>query len=71
MLQLLPKCLYERKSKWQPLTWHYGVQWLLADNSRYNTLREQARNYAVKHFSNAAVVPQYLAVYDAAIKAQS
>lgn len=44
---------------------------MLADSSRYNTLREHARNYAVKHFSNAAVAPQYLAVYEAAIKAQS
>ena len=48
-----------------------GIQWVLADGGRYNNLCEQARAYAVKHFSNAVVAPQYKAVYDAAINAQS
>jgi glycosyltransferase involved in cell wall biosynthesis len=48
-----------------------GIQWVLADSDRYNTLSQQARAFAVKHFSNAVVAEQYRAVYDAAIKAQN
>lgn len=49
----------------------HGIRWVLADCDRYNTLSQQARAFAVKHFSNAVVAEQYRAVYDAAIKAQN
>lgn len=48
-----------------------GIQWVLADSDRHNTLSQQARAYAVKHFANAVVAEQYKAVYEAAINAQS
>jgi len=48
-----------------------GIQWVLADSDRYNTLCQQARAFAVKQFANAIVAPQYKAVYESAIKAQS
>jgi len=49
----------------------YGIQWVLSDSDRYRSLSQQARAYAVAHFSNTVVADQYQAVYAAAIKAQS
>lgn len=48
-----------------------GIRWVLADSDRYHSLSQQARAYAVEHFSNAAVADQYKAVYAAAINAQT
>lgn len=47
-----------------------GIQWVLAESDRHNTLAQQARAYAVQHFSNAVVADQYKAVYTAALNVQ-
>jgi glycosyltransferase involved in cell wall biosynthesis len=44
-----------------------GIEWVLADSSRQKKLSRNARVMAVERFSEALVVPQYLAVYEKAI----
>lgn len=48
-----------------------GIEWVLADSSRYDDLSRNARAQAVERFSEAVVVPQYLAVYEKAISEQT
>jgi glycosyltransferase involved in cell wall biosynthesis len=47
-----------------------GIQWVIADRSFQQKLRQQSRAYAVNHFSNASVASKYKAVYENAAKAQ-
>lgn len=48
----------------------HGIQWVISESTSDSSLQQQARAYAEKNFSNSAVVPQYKAVYDAAINAR-
>lgn len=41
----------------------HGIQWVLADSQRYNTLSQQARDRAETRFAAPVVAAQYLAVY--------
>jgi glycosyltransferase involved in cell wall biosynthesis len=47
-----------------------GIQWVIADRSLQQKLRQQSRAYAVEHFSNTTVAAKYKAVYENAVKAQ-
>lgn len=47
-----------------------GIQWVLADSSRYIELSSNAREAAVTRFSENVVIPQYLAVYERALAEQ-
>ena len=47
-----------------------GIEWVLADYSRQEELSRNARDMAVERFSDAVVVPQYLAIYEKAIAEQ-
>jgi len=46
-----------------------GIEWVLADSTRLAELSHNARVEAVARFSEAAIVPQYIAVYNKAIEA--
>lgn len=48
-----------------------GIEWVLADSRRLGVLSRNARTQAVERFSEAVVVPQYLAVYEKAIAEQA
>ena len=48
-----------------------GIEWVLADYSRQEELSRNARDMAVERFSDAVVVPQYLAIYEKAIAEQA
>jgi glycosyltransferase involved in cell wall biosynthesis len=43
-----------------------GIEWVLADSSRYGVLSKNARAYSVDHFSEAVVVSRYLELYEEA-----
>lgn len=47
-----------------------GIEWVLADSGRHDELSRNARTMAVERFSEAVVVPQYLAVYEKVISEQ-
>jgi glycosyltransferase involved in cell wall biosynthesis len=48
-----------------------GIEWVLKDSSRHGELSRNARSKAVERFSEAVVVPQYLAVYEKVISEQA
>lgn len=48
-----------------------GIEWVLKDSCRHGELSRNARTKAVERFSEAVVVPQYLAVYEKAISEQA
>lgn len=48
-----------------------GIEWVLKDSCRHGELSRNARTKAVGRFSEAVVVPQYLAVYEKVISEQA